>query len=538
VFKSLAMATMVMLAALALLLGLASTAAAAPWSDVEGATLDAYGISLDQISQISSGFLDGRWQPWQGVTRAQFAKMTVSAFGITLVSPGSPTFSDVSASDPFYQYVEGAHTAGLMNGVGEGPFDPSSTITREQAVAVVARKVASDQDFDLSSMGEPEISDALGGFLDAASVSPGLRAEMAFAVTRGLIRGDAAGNLSPKAMMSRIAAAALLIRAMAPTPLSLDERDNGSSVTLEVGETIKVVLKGNPTTGYTWTAALTEEDAAILQQVGAPTYVADSDLMGAGGTYTFTFKALATGEALLKLTYARPWESVPPLKTFTATVHVEALPLDGTAWRLGAWSVSSLYPGDFEITANFTDGRISGKSAVNLYSGSYTVGSSGEFSVGPLISTMMAGPEPAMRAESSYFELLGQARAYRANGDRLGLLDGSNKELLVFTAAPQIQESGIEGEVWIGPISPVSKPGEPNSRPYSAVIGVRRISEGRIVAEVTSDAEGRFRIALVPGTYLLEPQQGRPLPRASTQEVTVVAGQFTHVRIDYDSGIR
>ena len=46
--------------------------------------------------------------------------------------------------------------------------------------------------------------------------------------------------------------------------------------------------------------------------------------------------------------------------------------LEGTAWKLTGWSISSQDPGDFTITAEFKDGRIGGKSAVNSYGGPYT----------------------------------------------------------------------------------------------------------------------------------------------------------------------
>jgi inhibitor of cysteine peptidase len=109
-------------------------------------------------------------------------------------------------------------------------------------------------------------------------------------------------------------------------PLRLGETDNGKSCTVGVGETIEVAIAGNPTTGYEWTAALSDEDAALLEQVGDPVYSSDtteSNIVGAGGTYTFTFKAAATGEATLKLVYARPWESVQPLQTYEVKVTID-----------------------------------------------------------------------------------------------------------------------------------------------------------------------------------------------------------------------
>ena len=531
-------ATAATLISLVFVLGLVSAALAAPWSDIETATLNGYGVSSDQLAQVSSGFPDGTWQPWRNLTRAQFAKMAVTAFALDLADPPSQSFSDVAPGDYYYPYIEGVHAAGLMRDVDEGLFDPTATMTREQAIAVIARKAAADQAIDLSSMKADDITAALAAFQDAGSISAGLRAELAFAAGQGLAKGDAAGNLRPKAAVSRIAAAALLIRALEARPLQLDSEDNGTAINLKVGQKVQVVLKGNPTTGFSWMAALSEDDAGILEQMGEPTYVPDSQLIGAGGTYTFTFKAVAAGDAQLKLVYLRPWESVPPLETFEVRVLVGSLPLDGSSWRLDGWSISSLYPGDFLITATFKDGHISGKAAVNLYGGPYFANAGGDFSVGPIISTKIAGPEPAMRAERLYFELLQQARHYQLSADRLTLLDVNNNELLIFAAVSLAADTGVEGEVWIGPLSPVSKPGEPDSKPYSASINIRSIAADKVVANVTSDENGRFRIALVPGRYLLEPEQGNPLPRAPAQEVTVVQGQFTHVRIDYDSGIR
>jgi heat shock protein HslJ len=108
--------------------------------------------------------------------------------------------------------------------------------------------------------------------------------------------------------------------------------------------------------------------------------------------------------------------------------------LEGTQWRLTGWTLSSLNPRDFEITAEFVDGKISGHSGVNSYGGPYTLGSRQSFEVGSIASTEMAGPEPAMRAEGAYFALLGQARSYRMEAGRLTLFDAGGNESLIFEA--------------------------------------------------------------------------------------------------------
>jgi heat shock protein HslJ len=108
--------------------------------------------------------------------------------------------------------------------------------------------------------------------------------------------------------------------------------------------------------------------------------------------------------------------------------------LEGTQWRLTEWTLGSLNPRDFKITAEFADGKIGGRSGVNTYGGPYTLGSRQSFKVGQLASTQMAGPEPAMRAEGAYFTLLGQVRSYRVDAGRLTLLDAGGNESLTFEA--------------------------------------------------------------------------------------------------------
>jgi heat shock protein HslJ len=75
---------------------------------------------------------------------------------------------------------------------------------------------------------------------------------------------------------------------------------------------------------------------------------------------------------------------------------------------------------------------ISGTAAVNSYSGIYSAKPNGDFSVGELTITEMAGSEDEMRAEGIYLSLLQQASKYTLNETTLTLLDGNMNELLIF----------------------------------------------------------------------------------------------------------
>ncbi len=105
--------------------------------------------------------------------------------------------------------------------------------------------------------------------------------------------------------------------------VNLGAPDNGGQVTLQTGQTLAISLESNPTTGYQW--QVIEIDNAILQQTGESEYkqaAGTEGLTGAGGIETLRFQALAAGQTPLTLGYMRPWESVPPLRTFTVQVTV------------------------------------------------------------------------------------------------------------------------------------------------------------------------------------------------------------------------
>jgi hypothetical protein len=112
------------------------------------------------------------------------------------------------------------------------------------------------------------------------------------------------------------------------------------------------------------------------------------------------------------------------------------------------------------------------------------------------------------------------------------------------SASGQTIPSGIAGRVLAGPTCPVQRmPPDPGCapRPISARLRIRPergSARGRVVH---SGSDGRFRVRLAPGRYLVTPlpQTGSPFPRpGSPRTVVVRAGHFTAVTITYDTGIR
>jgi hypothetical protein len=75
-------------------------------------------------------------------------------------------------------------------------------------------------------------------------------------------------------------------------------------------------------------------------------------------------------------------------------------------------------------------------------------------------------------------------------------------------------------------------------RPYAATVVVTSGGDGTPISRLTTGHDGRFTIDLTPGDYTLVPENGEPFPIAQPLDVTVVAGQYVEVEVNYDSGIR
>jgi inhibitor of cysteine peptidase len=82
-----------------------------------------------------------------------------------------------------------------------------------------------------------------------------------------------------------------------------------------------VRLYGNLTTGFDW--EVDDGIDGVLTQDGEKRVELESELSGAGATFTFRFIATEPGEAALRLIYHRPFEEgIDPLFAFEATVMV------------------------------------------------------------------------------------------------------------------------------------------------------------------------------------------------------------------------
>jgi predicted secreted protein len=111
----------------------------------------------------------------------------------------------------------------------------------------------------------------------------------------------------------------MLAGCSASRSLGLD--DDGNRVALSPGDEIEVTLEGNATAGFSW--ELVGFDPAVIAALAEPVYeVADTDLIGGGGKWTWTLAAQEPGECEVRFVYHRTWEDKPPEAMFSFTADV------------------------------------------------------------------------------------------------------------------------------------------------------------------------------------------------------------------------
>jgi len=104
-------------------------------------------------------------------------------------------------------------------------------------------------------------------------------------------------------------------------------------------------------------------------------------------------------------------------------------------------------------------------------------------------------------------------------------------------------QSGVTGEVHLGPQCPVEREGVPcpDEPAAASVVTVSRqlpgesYAGGEVVARTTTDVDGNFRIAVEPGEYVVTADAGMS---CELMDARVTADTYSKVDIPCDTGIR
>jgi inhibitor of cysteine peptidase len=99
-------------------------------------------------------------------------------------------------------------------------------------------------------------------------------------------------------------------------------------INVTAGDSFKVTLCSNPTTGFGWSESAQISDPTVVQQLKHESLASENEeaeaLVGAPGKEAWTFKALKKGTSTVSLEYSRPWEGGEKGEwTFNLTVVVK-----------------------------------------------------------------------------------------------------------------------------------------------------------------------------------------------------------------------
>lgn len=154
---------------------------------------------------LNRGLMNGvdreSFEPDGYMTRAQLVTILYRAAGSPIGSGGT-AYSDVKRGDWYEASVAWASRMGVVNGMGDGKFDPDGNITREQLAAILYRY----------SGATPDRTDHLAAFSDGHEISAYARDALNWAVGRGILSGMGDGKLSPGHTATRAQTAAMLTR--------------------------------------------------------------------------------------------------------------------------------------------------------------------------------------------------------------------------------------------------------------------------------------------------------------------------------------
>ncbi|MCE5299089.1 MAG: META domain-containing protein [Methanoregulaceae archaeon] len=124
------------------------------------------------------------------------------------------------------------------------------------------------------------------------------------------------------------------------------------------------------------------------------------------------------------------YSTVPPYQMTPA-------PFTGTMWYLNSfvdvqgnfWTPGQAYP----ISLQFADdGKVSGNSGCNSYSGTYTVSGNSISMSGFAVTLMYCGEPGVMDLESTYLAVLPSMKVYKISGNELTLSDGTGKITMIY----------------------------------------------------------------------------------------------------------
>jgi len=146
------------------------------------------GVSRAIVTGLVPASLQSRYT--QPATRAEFCTLAVTLYeSLKGEITGRTTFTDTNDVN-----VQKAAAVGIVNGVGNGRFDPNAKLTREQAATMLTRLA--------DTVGQP-LPLSAAAFADNAAIASWAREAVGQMQASGIMSGVGNGNFAPKGDYTR-----------------------------------------------------------------------------------------------------------------------------------------------------------------------------------------------------------------------------------------------------------------------------------------------------------------------------------------------
>lgn len=152
---------------------------------------------------IIAGRSDTEFAPNDNITRAEFAKIIISAFGLEDANASAANFSDVDVNAWYYPYVAAAYNKGIITGYYNDFFGVNDNITRQDMAVIIYRAAQK------AGKSIDEINAAID-FADAGSIADYAKEAVTALQKGGVINGVSATEFAPTATATRAQAAQMI----------------------------------------------------------------------------------------------------------------------------------------------------------------------------------------------------------------------------------------------------------------------------------------------------------------------------------------
>ncbi|MEN6391308.1 MAG: S-layer homology domain-containing protein [Syntrophomonas sp.] len=182
--------------------------------NISFADLDGHWAKDGIMEMVSLGLVggvgDSKFDPDRKITRAEFTVILVGAIGLQDSSVVRGRFTDVPADKWYFQAVNAAAQAGIVNGCTPDEFYPDMEITREQIAVIIAQTLVYKN--KATALSQDQVQENLKAYEDEASISPWARNSVALVVSKGIMKGRTLTSFAPGEPATRAEATIMILQ--------------------------------------------------------------------------------------------------------------------------------------------------------------------------------------------------------------------------------------------------------------------------------------------------------------------------------------